>query len=170
MSNGKYIWIISLYPVKCYSVYVSKGKKKPPRSGGLTLRSIECLCKLLIAYLHFGRLYCYNKRALIDEALYLILDWKINQSLVSVYSSIECPAGYKKSHSGYNCSVPCRHPSYGARCGGRCNCSEEDCHHVYGCHLTSESWLGTVLYSYFSKVPLSAYFWFYHSLLLCRLR
>nr|XP_034338753.1 uncharacterized protein LOC117693004 [Crassostrea gigas] len=50
---------------------------------------------------------------------------------------VECPAGYNKSPSGNNCSVPCRHPSYGARCGSRCNCSEEDCHHVDGCPVTS---------------------------------
>lgn len=143
--------------------------KNPGRR--LTLKSIECLCKFLIAYLHFGRLFCYNKLALIDMALYLILDWKkINQSLVSVNSSIECPTGYKKSHSGNNCSVPCRHPSYGARCESRCNCSMEDCHHVYGWHVTSESWFGTVLYSFFSKVPLSAYLWLHHSVLLRRPR
>lgn len=49
----------------------------------------------------------------------------------------ECPAGYNKSPRGDNCSVPCRHPSYGARCGSQCNCFKKDCHHVYGCLVTT---------------------------------
>lgn len=131
--------------------------KNPGR--GLTLKSIESLCKLLIAYIHFGRFFSYNiVHLLIKDYTFWIEE--INQSLVSVYYWTECPAGYNKSPSGNNCSVPCRHPSYGARCGSRCNCSKEDCHHVYGCPVTSESWFGTVLYSYFSKVPFSAYLWF----------
>lgn len=53
------------------------------QAGGLTLKRIECLCKLLIAYLHYGRLFCHNIHAFIDEGLYLILDWK---KLISYYS------------------------------------------------------------------------------------
>lgn len=51
----------------------------------------------------------------------------------------ECPPGYFNPNNDDNCKVFCRHPSYGALCGDFCNCSKEDCHHVYGCHVTSES-------------------------------
>nr|XP_034336163.1 uncharacterized protein LOC117692473 [Crassostrea gigas] len=49
----------------------------------------------------------------------------------------ECPPGYFNPNNDDNCKVFCRHPSYGALCGDFCNCSKEDCHHVYGCHVTS---------------------------------
>ncbi|XP_065933887.1 uncharacterized protein [Magallana gigas] len=48
----------------------------------------------------------------------------------------ECPPGYSYPANDINCSLPCGYPSYGARCEGRCNCSNEDCHHVYGCPVT----------------------------------
>lgn len=71
------------------------------------------------------------------------------------------------SPNGDNCSVPCRHPPYGARCESRCNCFKEDYHHVHECPVTSDSCL-TKCYSYFSKVPLGAYLWLNNPLLLCR--
>ncbi|XP_034337167.2 uncharacterized protein [Magallana gigas] len=49
----------------------------------------------------------------------------------------ECPPGYSYPANDINCSLPCGYPSYGARCEGRCNCSNEDCHHVYGCPVTT---------------------------------
>lgn len=49
----------------------------------------------------------------------------------------ECPPGYDKLNNSYNCSTPCTHPSYGSRCGSRCNCSKEECHHVTGCPATT---------------------------------
>lgn len=49
----------------------------------------------------------------------------------------ECPAGYRVLSSDYNCTDPCDYPSYGAHCRETCSCSNEDCHHVYGCPETS---------------------------------
>lgn len=49
----------------------------------------------------------------------------------------ECPPGYFNPTNDINCSLPCGYPSYGAQCEGRCNCSKEDCHHVYGCPVTT---------------------------------
>nr|XP_022338657.1 uncharacterized protein LOC111134125 isoform X2 [Crassostrea virginica] len=49
---------------------------------------------------------------------------------------VECQAGYRFLSDPYNCSKPCNYPSYGARCGRKCDCSKEDCHHVHGCHIT----------------------------------
>nr|XP_034337170.1 uncharacterized protein LOC117692672 [Crassostrea gigas] len=49
----------------------------------------------------------------------------------------ECPPGYSFPANDVNCSLPCSYPSYGALCESRCDCSKEDCHHVYGCHVTS---------------------------------
>lgn len=73
---------ISQNPVRCDSWYVPRGKKKPGR--GLTLKSIEGLCKLLIAYIHFGRFISYNiVHLLIKDYTFWIEE--INQSLVSVY-------------------------------------------------------------------------------------
>uniref|UniRef100_A0A8W8KL13 Uncharacterized protein n=1 Tax=Magallana gigas TaxID=29159 RepID=A0A8W8KL13_MAGGI len=53
----------------------------------------------------------------------------------------ECPPGYINPTSDINCSLPCSYPSYGARCEGRCNCSKEDCHHVFGCPVTMNVYL-----------------------------
>ncbi|XP_034337168.2 uncharacterized protein [Magallana gigas] len=52
---------------------------------------------------------------------------------------VECSPGYSNPTNDINCSLPCSYPSYGARCEGRCNCSKEGCHHVYGCPVTSTS-------------------------------
>ncbi|XP_056016783.1 multiple epidermal growth factor-like domains protein 10 [Ostrea edulis] len=34
---------------------------------------------------------------------------------------------------GRNCTFPCQYPTFGLKCCSTCNCSREDCHHVYGC-------------------------------------
>ncbi|XP_052712882.1 cell death abnormality protein 1-like [Crassostrea angulata] len=42
-----------------------------------------------------------------------------------------CEIGYV----GYNCTKPCRYPSYGERCQKACNCTEDLCDHRLGCIL-----------------------------------
>nr|XP_022342073.1 uncharacterized protein LOC111135906 [Crassostrea virginica] len=49
---------------------------------------------------------------------------------------LECPEGYQVKFGEHNCSVPCYHPNYGARCGRQCGCSKEECHNVHGCTVT----------------------------------
>ena len=60
--------------------------------------------------------------------------------MIFMFYLTECPVGYYVISDPYNCSEPCEFPRYGARCGGRCDCSKEDCHHVHGCPVTSTSY------------------------------
>ncbi|XP_052681416.1 multiple epidermal growth factor-like domains protein 10 [Crassostrea angulata] len=46
---------------------------------------------------------------------------------------ISCDSGY----FGINCNTKCPPLSYGLNCLSECNCSENDCHHVYGCTQVS---------------------------------
>nr|XP_022302420.1 protein draper-like [Crassostrea virginica] len=46
---------------------------------------------------------------------------------------VECPDGY----IGENCSTSCPSGQYGAQCNKKCSCSDSQCHHVYGCTLTT---------------------------------
>lgn len=59
------------------------------------------------------------------------------QYLIRQFEFEECPPGYSNPPNDDNCGLPCGYPSYGALCEGLCNCSKEDCHHVYGCTVTS---------------------------------
>jgi hypothetical protein len=45
------------------------------------------------------------------------------------YNLTDCRPGYH----GETCSTPCKHPYYGIRCSNTCNCTESECHLVYGC-------------------------------------
>lgn len=38
---------------------------------------------------------------------------------------------------GINCDSKCPSLSYGFNCLSKCDCSEHDCHHVYGCTQAS---------------------------------
>lgn len=42
-----------------------------------------------------------------------------------------CEVGYY----GYNCTDPCRYPSFGYRCQNVCNCTQDMCDHKTGCSL-----------------------------------
>lgn len=42
-----------------------------------------------------------------------------------------CEIGYY----GLNCKDECPSPYYGHSCKSICNCTEHNCHHVYGCEL-----------------------------------
>lgn len=42
-----------------------------------------------------------------------------------------CEVGYV----GYNCTEPCRYPSFGYRCQHVCNCTQDMCNHKTGCSL-----------------------------------
>lgn len=45
-----------------------------------------------------------------------------------------CKVGYY----GLNCEDKCPSPYFGQRCKSECNCTENSCHHVYGCELSQE--------------------------------
>ncbi|XP_056014632.1 uncharacterized protein LOC130052755 isoform X4 [Ostrea edulis] len=47
----------------------------------------------------------------------------------TVHNCTSCMSGFY----GENCASSCLFPYYGIRCGSKCNCSEEECHHQYGC-------------------------------------
>jgi hypothetical protein len=59
--------------------------------------------------------------------------------------SLDCPAGY----IGENCSIPCRYPSFGHACHGRCNCNESDCLITSGC----KGWCFHHIYTNFEIKP-----------------
>eukprot|EP00105_Crassostrea_gigas_P040632 XP_019924780.1 PREDICTED: scavenger receptor class F member 1-like [Crassostrea gigas] len=44
---------------------------------------------------------------------------------------VPCEVGYY----GLNCEDKCPSPYYGHNCKSKCNCTEKNCHHVYGCEL-----------------------------------
>ncbi|XP_062610861.1 uncharacterized protein LOC134272676 [Saccostrea cucullata] len=46
---------------------------------------------------------------------------------------IGCPDG----RIGRYCEIKCRYPSYGAQCQEQCQCTEEECSHITGCHGTT---------------------------------
>lgn len=45
-----------------------------------------------------------------------------------------CKVGYY----GQNCEDKCPPSYFGQRCKSECNCTENSCHHVYGCELSQE--------------------------------
>ncbi|XP_078314236.1 uncharacterized protein LOC111103454 [Crassostrea virginica] len=56
-----------------------------------------------------------------------------------VFNSIEnrctpCEDGY----FGFNCRDRCPAPYFGKGCALQCDCSKEQCHHVYGCRMLHE--------------------------------
>lgn len=55
----------------------------------------------------------------------------INFKFYLVLFLLECIAGY----IGLNCTTTCPYPSYGKRCQGYCNCSNETCDVSTGCTI-----------------------------------
>ncbi|XP_056014628.1 multiple epidermal growth factor-like domains protein 10 isoform X2 [Ostrea edulis] len=47
----------------------------------------------------------------------------------TVHNCTRCMSGFHGEH----CASSCPFPHYGIHCGLMCNCSEEECHHQYGC-------------------------------------
>lgn len=43
----------------------------------------------------------------------------------------ECKPGY----TGLNCTVQCPYPTYGEKCQGYCDCSNESCDKSLGCRI-----------------------------------
>lgn len=50
-------------------------------------------------------------------------------SILILHEFVGCPTGY----FGQNCSKPCVYPSFGERCQGECNCTDEMCNIITGC-------------------------------------
>lgn len=50
-------------------------------------------------------------------------------SILILHDFVGCPTGY----FGQNCSKPCVYPSFGERCQGECNCTDEMCNIITGC-------------------------------------
>lgn len=48
-----------------------------------------------------------------------------------LHDFVGCPTGY----FGQNCSKPCVYPSFGERCQGECNCTDEMCNIITGCKV-----------------------------------
>lgn len=51
------------------------------------------------------------------------------------YRSINGFSGCEVGYVGYNCTEPCRYPSFGYRCQHVCNCTQDMCNHKTGCSL-----------------------------------
>lgn len=49
--------------------------------------------------------------------------------LICLFLFVGCPIGF----FGYNCTQPCRFPSFGEKCQSGCNCSWDLCDHITGC-------------------------------------
>lgn len=45
-----------------------------------------------------------------------------------------CLSGYL----GENCKIECPSPYYGWKCMNKCNCDNQECHHVNGCRLQAD--------------------------------
>ncbi|XP_062614799.1 multiple epidermal growth factor-like domains protein 10 [Saccostrea cucullata] len=49
----------------------------------------------------------------------------------TVNECIQCLDGFY----GEKCSSPCPYPTFGRKCEGDCNCTNESCHHITGCGI-----------------------------------
>lgn len=56
---------------------------------------------------------------------------------------VGCQVGF----FGYNCTQPCRYPSFGDKCQRQCNCSQDICDHITGCTTIEGKYKNLVFYN-----------------------
>lgn len=70
---------------------------------------------------------------------------------------VACEIGFH----GDNCQTLCIYPSYGKNCHMECNCTIDNCNHVWGCRKESE---GTFSLHFISSLKLHLYFVIQHKI------